>query len=147
MSIAFCRFLLMAALPVLFALLHCVPQSKKPRCCPYGLACWSPPASGLSWFLYAWLYILILSGSHAKNKNHASPLLQAVAIPQLHSSGNLGMAPVAPLADGSRLKKQNVRKALHPFCFLESVHQASVNSLFHRSYQLTVIEITNNKFT
>ena len=70
-----------------------------------------------------------------------SPLLQAVAIPQLHSSGNLGMAPVAPLADGSRLKKQIVRNALHPFCFFESVHQASVNSLFHRSYQLAVIEI------
>jgi hypothetical protein len=25
---------------------------------------------------------------------------------------------VAPLADGSRRKKQNVRNALHPFCFL-----------------------------
>ena len=40
MPFAICRFLLMAAPPVLYAMLHCVAQSIKPGCCPYWLACW-----------------------------------------------------------------------------------------------------------
>ena len=93
MSIAFSRFLLMAAYSVLqnasliSPALHSRASLRKLRstsfhsisapfvsaiCSPpaaqFVLACWSPPASGLSCLL------------QKKSKSHASPLLQAVAI-------------------------------------------------------------------
>jgi hypothetical protein len=80
--------------------------------CPYWLACWSPLASGLSCLL------------QKKGKSLASPLLQAVAIPFLHYSGNLGMAPVAPLADGSRLTKTKRSQSIALDLFFLSIHLA-----------------------
>ena len=63
-----------------------------------------------SWFL--------TPGSVLQTKNPAGPLLQAIAIPHPHPSEFPGMAPVAQLADGSSLTKQNGRKNIAPVLFL-----------------------------
>jgi len=68
-------------------------------------------------FTVSFTYYFILSTCYYFVKSHANPLLQAVAIPYPHSSVFPDMAPVAPLADGSHLKKTKTAATFAPVLF------------------------------
>ena len=85
-------------IPATFVSATCSPFAASVR-----LACWSPPAAGLSWFLCLPICLqLIFSGIQAKNKNTRQPLAVNSSHPPPSFFGSLSLPPVAPLAGGSR---------------------------------------------